>query len=48
MITFLCALFAPIIAIMHGTGRGNRPPLWFAVAHLAVGVMIPWLISMSI
>ena len=48
MITFALALVALIIAIMNGTGRGGRPPLWVAVALLALGVMIPWLVSMSI
>ena len=42
MITFLLALFALIIAMMHGTGRrGQVPPLWVAVALLALGMMVP-------
>jgi hypothetical protein len=49
MITFVLALLALIIAIMHGTGRGSRvPPLWVAIALLAAGMMVPWLLSMSI
>ena len=47
MITFLLALVALVIAIMHGTGRGRPVPLWVAVVLLAVGMMIPWLITMS-
>jgi hypothetical protein len=47
MITFLCGLLALIIAILHGMGKGNRPPLWIAVALLGIGVMVPWLVSMS-
>jgi hypothetical protein len=45
LITFACALVALIIAIMHGTSKGNRPPLWIAVALLAIGLMLPWLIG---
>ena len=37
-ITFACALVALIIAILHGMGKGGRPPLWIAVAFLAIGV----------
>lgn len=48
MLTFVLALFALIIASMHGTGRGARAPLWLAVALLSIGVMIPWVISMSL
>ena len=48
LITFLCALAALIIAILHGIGKGGRPPLWWAVALLAVGLMLPWVIGMSI
>ena len=48
MLTFVLALFALIIAIMHGTGRGARTPLWVAVALLAIAMMIPWIITMSI
>ena len=48
MITFALALFALIIAITNGTGKGRKIPLWVAVALLAIGVMIPWLISMTI
>ena len=47
-IAFACALVALIIAIMNGAGKGNRPPLWIAVALLAIGVMLPWLIGMLI
>ena len=47
MLTFVLALFALIIAIMHGTGRA-RTPLWVAVALLAVGMMIPWLITIPL
>jgi uncharacterized membrane protein len=47
-ITFVCALVALIIAILHGTSKGNRPPLWIAVAVLALGVMLPWVIGMLI
>ena len=48
MITFVLALLAFIIAVMHGMGKGGRPPLWLAVALLATGLMIPWLLSMSL
>jgi hypothetical protein len=48
LITFACALVALIIAILHGIGKGNRPPLWLAVALLAIGLMLPWLIGMLI
>ena len=48
MITFVLALLAFIIAVMHGMGKGGRPPLWLAVALLAVGLMIPWLVSLSL
>lgn len=48
LITFVCALVALIIAIVPGTGKGNRPPLWIAVALLAIGLMLPWLIGMLI
>lgn len=48
MLTFVLALFALVIAVMHGTGRGARTPLWVAVALLALAMMIPWLISMSL
>lgn len=44
-ITFLFALAALIIAILNGVDKGNRPPLWIAVALLAIGVMLPWLIG---
>jgi hypothetical protein len=47
MITFLCGLLALIIALLHGSGRASRPPLWIAVALLGIGIMVPWLISMS-
>ena len=47
-ITFLFALAALIIAILSGVGKGNRPPLWIAVALLAVGVMLPWLVGMLV
>jgi hypothetical protein len=48
MITFVLALLALVVAILHGTGRGNRVPLWVAVALLSVGLMVPWLVSMSL
>ena len=48
MLTFGLALLALIIAILHGAGKGRRPPLWLAVALLAIAVMIPWLVSMSV
>ena len=49
MVTFLLALCALIIAVMHGTGRGGRvPPLWVAIALLALGMMTPWLLTMSL
>ena len=41
-------LVALIVAIIHGIGKGGRPPLWIAVALLAIGMMLPWLIGMSI
>lgn len=47
LITFLLALAALVIAILNGTGRG-RPPLWVAVALLALGMILPWVVSMSI
>jgi uncharacterized membrane protein YwaF len=48
MLTFVLALLALVIAIMHGTGRGTRTPLWVAVALLAIAMMIPWVITMSL
>jgi len=48
LITFLCALVAFIVAIIHGVGKNGRPPLWIAVALLAFGVMLPWIIGMLI
>ena len=48
LITFACALIALIITILHGLGKGDRPPLWIAVALLAIGLMLPWLIGMLI
>jgi hypothetical protein len=48
LITFVCALIALIVAIIHGIGKGGRPPLWIAVALLAIGMMLPWIIGMSI
>jgi hypothetical protein len=49
VLTSLLALCALIIAIMHGTARGARvAPLWVAIALLAVGMMIPWLLTMSL
>jgi hypothetical protein len=47
-ITIVFALVALIIAILHGTGKGNRPPLWIAVALLAIGVMLPWFVGVLI
>ena len=43
LITFACALLALIIAILNGIGKNGRPPLWLAVALLAIGIMLPWL-----
>jgi hypothetical protein len=48
LITFVFATFALIIAILHGVGKGNRPPLWIAVVLLALAMMLPWIVSMSI
>jgi hypothetical protein len=48
VITFLLALLALVIALMHDTGRGRQIPLWIAVALLAVGMMIPWLVTLSL
>lgn len=48
LITFIFALVAFVIAILHGLGKGGRPPLWIAVALLALGMMLPWIIGMSI
>jgi hypothetical protein len=48
MITFLLGLLALIIAVMNGTGKGGRIPLWVAVALLALAMMIPWLVSISV
>ena len=48
MLTFVLALIALIIAIMHGMGKGSVAPLWLAVALIAIGMMIPWLVSMSL
>jgi hypothetical protein len=48
MISFLLALIALIIAVLNGSGRGARAPLWVAVALLALAMMIPWLLSMSV
>lgn len=48
LITFLCALVALIVAVIHGIGKGGRPPLWIAVALLAIGMMLPWIIGMAI
>lgn len=47
MITFVFALIALIIAVMHGVGKGSQAPLWLAVALLAIGMMVPWLLTMS-
>jgi O-antigen/teichoic acid export membrane protein len=44
LVAFLCALAALVIAILNGMGRG-RPPLWIAVALLAFGAMLPWVMS---
>ena len=48
MITFVCGLIALIIAILNGAGRGKRPPLWVAVALVAIGLMLPWLVTLSL
>jgi len=47
LLTFVLALIALVIAILNGTGRG-RPPLWVAVALLAIAMMAPWVVSMAI
>ena len=48
LITVACAMVAFIVAILHGVGKTNRPPLWIAVALLAFGIMLPWLVGMLI
>ena len=48
LITFVCALVAFILAIIHGLGKADRPPLWIPVALLALGMMLPWIIGMAI
>ena len=48
LITFVFALVAFVIAIVNGIGKGRPIPLWFAVALLALGQMLPWIISMLI
>ena len=48
MITFVLALIAFVIAVLHGMGKGTQAPLWLAVALLAIGMMIPWLLTMSL
>jgi hypothetical protein len=48
LITFVFALVALIVAVIHGIGKDGRPPLWIAVALLAIGIMLPWIIGMSI
>jgi hypothetical protein len=48
LITFACALIAFILAILHGSTRTGRPPLWVAVAILALGVMLPWIAGMLV
>jgi hypothetical protein len=40
------ALIALINAVMYGMGKGSQAPLSLAVALLATGVMIPWLVAM--
>jgi hypothetical protein len=40
MLTFILALVVLVIAVMHGTGRGARAPLWLVVAPVAIGEMI--------
>jgi len=47
LLSFLLAVAALAIAIFNGTGRG-RPPLWVAVALLAIAMMLPWVFSMAI
>ncbi len=48
LLTFILSLFAFVIALLHAINKGNRPPLWFAVVLLALGQMLPWIVSMSI
>jgi hypothetical protein len=48
VITFVLALIALIIAVMHGMGKGGQFPLWVAVALLAIGMMVPWILTMSL
>jgi hypothetical protein len=48
LITFVMAVFALVVAILNGMGKNNRPPLWLAVVLLSLGMMLPWIISMSI
>jgi hypothetical protein len=48
VITFVLALIALIIAVMHGMGKGSQVPLWLAVALLAIGMMVPWMLTMSL
>jgi hypothetical protein len=33
---------------MHGMGKGTRARLWLAAAVLAIGIMIPWLVTISL
>jgi hypothetical protein len=48
LITLACSLLAFILAIVNGVGKGNRPPLWIAVALLALAVLLPRIVSMLI
>ena len=48
LITLICALIALVVAILNGVGKGGRPPLWIAVALLAIGMMLPWIVGMAI
>jgi hypothetical protein len=48
VITFVLALIALVIAVLHGMGKGSQAPLWLAVALLAIGMMLPWLVTLSL
>jgi hypothetical protein len=48
LISFLLALIALVIAVVNGTGKSARIPLWVAVACLAVAAMLPHLVLMLI
>lgn len=48
LISFLLEIIALIIAIVNGTGRGARAPLWVAVVCLALALILPRLVIMAI